>query len=126
MNKEALARLFYREVSKIELSKETDWSEKIDALFRLLNLLFVEMTRKEKLIQRLKNKPKDFTWSELTSLLTGLGFSEVKTGKTGGSRRRFINPSNIAITLHKPHPGNILKRYQIEQIIEILSGEKLI
>jgi len=84
------------------------------------------MTRKEKLIQRLKNKPKDFTWNELTSLLTGLGFSEVKTGKTGGSRRRFIHPGNIAITLHKPHPGNILKRYQIDQIIEILSGEELI
>ena len=84
------------------------------------------MTRKEKLIQRLKNKPKDFTWNELTLLLTGLGFSEVKTGKTGGSRRRFIHPRNIAITLHKPHPGNILKRYQIEQIIETLSGEKLI
>ncbi|ELS04159.1 hypothetical protein Xen7305DRAFT_00038870 [Xenococcus sp. PCC 7305] len=84
------------------------------------------MTRKEKLIQRLKNKPKDFTWNELTSLLTGLGFSEVKTGKTGGSRRRFIHPSNIVIILHKPHPGSILKRYQIEQIIEVLSGEELI
>ena len=84
------------------------------------------MTRREKLIQRLKSKPKDFTWNETTSLLTGLGFTEVKTGKTGGSRRRFINSDNVVITLHKPHPGNILKRYQIEQIIEILSGEELI
>ena len=84
------------------------------------------MTRKEKLIQRLKSKPKDFTWNELTSLLTALGFTEVKTGKTGGSRRRFVNSDLVVITLHKPHPGNILKRYQIEQIIEILSGEELI
>ena len=84
------------------------------------------MTRKEKLIQRLKSKPKDFTWNEMISLLTGLGFSEVKTGKTSGSRRRFINSSNVIIALHKPHPGNILKRYQIDQIIEILSGEELI
>lgn len=84
------------------------------------------MTRKEKLIQRLKSKPKDFTWNELVSLLTGLGFTEVKTGKTGGSRRRFVNSDNVVITLHKPHPGNILKMYQIEQIIEILSGEELI
>ncbi len=84
------------------------------------------MTLQEKLIQRLKSKPKDFTWNELTSLLTGLGFMEVKTGKTGGSRRRFVNSDNVVITLHKPHPGNILKRYQIEQIIEILSGEELI
>lgn len=84
------------------------------------------MTRKEKLIQRLKSKPKDFTWNELVSLLTGLGFTEVKKGKTGGSRRRFVNSDNVVITLHKPHPGNILKKYQIEQIIEILSGEELI
>ena len=84
------------------------------------------MTRKEKLIQRLKSKPKDFTWNELVSLLTGLGFTEVKKGKTGGSRRRFVNSDNVVITLHKPHPGNIFKKYQIEQIIEILSGEELI
>lgn len=84
------------------------------------------MTRKEKLIQRLKSKPKDFTWNETTSLLTGLGFIEVQKGKTGGSRRRFVDSNNVIITLHKPHPGNILKRYQIEQIIEILSGEELI
>lgn len=84
------------------------------------------MTRKEKLIQRLKSKPKDFTWNETTSLLTGLGFSEVKKGKTGGSRRRFIDSNSVVITLYKPHPGNILKRYQIEQIIETLSGCDLI
>ena len=84
------------------------------------------MTRKDKLIKRLKSKPRDFTWDETTSLLTRLGFVEVKTGKTGGSRRRFIGSSNIVITLHKPHPSNILKKYQVEQIIEILSKENLI
>lgn len=84
------------------------------------------MTKKEKLIQRLKSKPKDFSWNETTSLLTGLEFVEIKKGKTGGSRRRFVGFNNVVITLHKPHPGNILKRYQIEQIIEILSEEGLI
>ena len=49
------------------------------------------MTKKEKLIQRLKSKPKDFSWNETASLLTGLGFTEVKKGKTGGSRRRFVS-----------------------------------
>ncbi len=84
------------------------------------------MTRKEKLIRRLKSKPKDFTWDETKSLLTGLGFTEIKKGKTGGSRRRFIDSNNVVITLHQPHPGNLLKRYQIEQIVEILSAEGLI
>lgn len=84
------------------------------------------MTKQEKLIKRLKSKPKDFTWNELTSLLNKLDFIEVKTGSTGGSRRRFINSNNVAIILHEPHPNKIIKRYQMEQIIEILSAEGLI
>lgn len=84
------------------------------------------MSRKEKLIKRFLSCPKDFTWEELVSLLTGFGFEEASTGKTGGSRRRFINELGVIITLHKPHPQNILKRYQIEQIIEILRREGLL
>ncbi|MEA5509454.1 type II toxin-antitoxin system HicA family toxin [Crocosphaera sp. UHCC 0190] len=84
------------------------------------------MTRKEKLIKRLLSKPKDFTWEELTTLLNGFEFEERKTGKTGGSRRTFLNLSGVVISLHKPHPRNILKRYQIEQVIEILQQEGLL
>ena len=84
------------------------------------------MSRKEKLIKRFLSCPKNFTWEELVSLLIGFGFAEASTGKTGGSRRRFINETGIIITLHKPHPQNLLKRYQIEQIIEILRGEELL
>jgi predicted RNA binding protein YcfA (HicA-like mRNA interferase family) len=84
------------------------------------------MTRKDKLIKRLLSKPKDFTWNELTALLAGLGFEEVKTGKTSGSRRRFVNTDGMIIALHKPHPHNILKQYQIEQIIETLQQEGLL
>ncbi|MGK7887664.1 MAG: type II toxin-antitoxin system HicA family toxin [Crocosphaera sp.] len=84
------------------------------------------MTRKEKLIKRLLTRPKDFTWDEMRKLLAELGFEEVKTGKTSGSRRRFINSSGIIISLHKPHPKNILKMYQIEQLIAILNQEEML
>jgi hypothetical protein len=84
------------------------------------------MSRREKLIKRFLSCPKDFTWDELVSLLAGFGFEEVSPGKTGGSRRRFLNKAQIVITLHRPHPQNILKRYQLEQIIEILQGEDLL
>ncbi len=84
------------------------------------------MSRKEKLIKRLLARPKDFSWDELVSLLAALGFTEVATGKTGGSRRRFIDPNGIVLALHKPHPQNILKRYQVEQLIELLQGEELL
>ncbi len=84
------------------------------------------MGKKEKLIERLLQRPSDFTWNELTSLLKSFGYSEMKTGKTGGSRRRFIHSSAATITLHKPHPQNTLKKYAINQLIEQLRQEDLI
>lgn len=84
------------------------------------------MTQKDKLIKRFLSKPNNFTWDELKTLLAALGFEESNTGKTGGSRRRFVNFSGVVISLHKPHPHNTLKRYQIEQVIEILKQEGLI
>lgn len=84
------------------------------------------MTRKEKLIKRFLACPKDFTWDELVVLLSFFQFSEVSTGKTGGSRRRFINKEGLVISLHKPHPRKILKKYQIEQVMDILEQEGLL
>lgn len=85
-----------------------------------------KMTKKEKLIKRFLDKPSDFSWEELKKLLASFDFEEVKTGKTSGSRTRFVNDSGVIISLHKPHPRNILKIYQIEQIIDILQQEGLI
>jgi len=78
------------------------------------------MSKKEKLRLRLLAKPTDFTWSELERVLFDLGYEPKKTGKTGGSRRKFVHETAPLISLHKPHPGNILKQYQIEQIISTL------
>lgn len=78
------------------------------------------MGKIEKLRERLLSKPADFTWEELIKILSHFGFTELKTGKTGGSRRKFTDVSNNRIFLHKPHPGNILKRYMIEDVIEQL------
>ncbi|GAO43379.1 type II toxin-antitoxin system HicA family toxin [Flavihumibacter petaseus] len=75
---------------------------------------------KEKLLQRLLSKPKDFTWEELIGVLAMFGFSEKKNGKTGGSRRKFVNKNLEVISLHEPHPGNIIKRYVLDQLIEFL------
>lgn len=83
------------------------------------------MSRKDKLLKRFLSEPKDFSWDELTSLLLMLGFEEVQTGKTGGSRRRF-KKDEVIISLHKPHPKNILKQYQIKQVLEILKNEDLL
>jgi predicted RNA binding protein YcfA (HicA-like mRNA interferase family) len=84
------------------------------------------MGRKEKLLARLQQRPKDFTWNELTSLLTGLGYVQRKTGRTGGSRRRFVHPIAATITLHKPHPDRIVKMYVINDVLELLRREEMI
>ncbi len=72
------------------------------------------MTSSEKLIKRFRKKPKDFSFEELKRLLSYYGYTE-KQG--AGSRVIFINEkTNHKIKLHKPHPGNILKRYQLDII----------
>jgi len=47
-------------------------------------------------------------------------------GKTSGSRIIFSNQEHGSILLHKPHPGNALKRYQVKQLITLLAEEGLI
>lgn len=49
------------------------------------------MSKVEKLIEKLKSKPKDFTWDEKLKVLNYFGFEQMAQGKTGGSRRKFVN-----------------------------------
>jgi hypothetical protein len=85
------------------------------------------MSKKDKLIRRIKSSPRDFTWNELVTLMNNLGFEEISTGKTGGSRRKFYcNDNGLIINLHKPHPSSTLKSYAIEQVIEKLEEEGII
>lgn len=85
------------------------------------------MSSIDKLIKRLKSKPKDFTWDELVRLLDNLNFEEISKGKTGGSRRKFYHrKTGLIINLHKPHPKPIIKLYLIEQIIRKLEEDRLI
>jgi len=78
------------------------------------------ITKQEKLFKRLLNKPKDFSYNELIRLMTSLGYREIKSGKTSGSRGAFVCDGAHIIRLHKPHPNNELKEYQIIYIIEEL------
>lgn len=84
------------------------------------------MSRKDKLIARLLSKPKDFTFEELTALLGSFDYQQANLGKTSGSRVAFTNGGGDYIRLHKPHPRNILKPYQIEDIIAALQERGLL
>lgn len=79
------------------------------------------MTKAEKLLIRLLSNPKDFTFGELKTLLTGFGFQLSNAGGTSGSAVRFINfETGHIIRLHKPHPSPVLKQYLIKFIIKEL------
>lgn len=85
------------------------------------------MSKIEKQINRLKSKPKDLTYNEIKNLLNNLGFYENNKGKTSGSRVVFINIDlNKYIEIHKPHPSNILKPYQVNSIIKLLEEWRIL
>ena len=83
------------------------------------------MSELEKLKERLKSLPTDFTYNEAKSLLTKLGFKESDKGRTSGSRVKFARQDINNILLHKPHPKNILKRGTVKFLLEelIISGD---
>ncbi len=51
----------------------------------------LSMGTKEKLIERFRRQPKDFTFDELCRLFRVLGFEISQKGKTSGSRVEFVN-----------------------------------
>ncbi|KAF2333232.1 type II toxin-antitoxin system HicA family toxin [Flavobacterium daemonense] len=78
------------------------------------------MSKIDKLIEKLQSKPKDFTWDEFLKVINHFGYNQIPQGKTGGSRRKFINEKKELIILHEPHPQKVLKGYQLDIIIECL------
>jgi predicted RNA binding protein YcfA (HicA-like mRNA interferase family) len=80
------------------------------------------MGKKQKLFERLYSNPKDFRWSELTTLLNYIGYKQIQ-GK--GARVKFYRESpRSLISIHRPHPGEILKTYQVKDIIQKLEEDR--
>ena len=84
------------------------------------------MGRKEKLIKKLKSRPKDFTFDEAESLLKYLSYRRSNKGRTSGSRVMFVSDAYTPILLHKPHPRKELLDYQVDQLVAVLEQEGLI
>ena len=84
------------------------------------------MGQKEKLIARLLSQSKDFTFSDMETLLGYFEYKRNDKGRTSGSRVMFINDKYASIMLHKPHQRKELLDYQVKQVIEVLKQEGLI
>lgn len=82
------------------------------------------MGQHEKLLARLRSRPKDFRWEQLKTLLSGFGYGEEKGS---GSRRKFFNANTgVSISLHQPHPRNVLRSYQVKDVLDHLKQEGLL
>ncbi len=86
-----------------------------------------DMNKKDKLLRRFKNLPRDFTFDEMIALFQSCGFELNNKGATSGSRVVFVNQvDNKSYIMHKPHPGNIVKGYVMKQVLTFLKVNKYI
>lgn len=83
------------------------------------------MSKRDKLLERLQKRPKDFTFDEMKSLLSYFGY-ELKQGGTGSGVKFAKEGSNDVINFHRPHPDGILKSYLLDQVIEKLRKDGLL
>ena len=85
------------------------------------------MTKNDKLIERFKKLPTDFTFDEVVKLFATFGYSIHNKGNTSGSRIRFKKDGSCDfIDLHKPHPENIMKEWMMKTIYQHFKNKGLI
>lgn len=87
------------------------------------------MSRSQKALDKLLSEPppSDLTWDELVGVLTKLGYRQLPSGRTGGSRRKFYNQKKDAlICCHEPHPRPYVDRNALRDIVEHLRAYELI
>ena len=83
------------------------------------------MSSRNKLIERFKGFPNDFSFDELVRLLGGFGFTLSNKGSTSGSRVSF-DKGNESLTIHRPHPGNTLGKGVLKSIYRFLKNKGLV
>jgi hypothetical protein len=85
------------------------------------------MSKNEKLVKKLLEEPRNFTFDELVTLMRDFGYSAENRGRSSGSAIMFYNSAlNDKIMIHKPHPEKEVKRYVLLLIIEKLRNNKMI
>lgn len=79
------------------------------------------MSKFEKAKERIRNYPRDYTYTEARNLLIQMGFKEYNKGRTSGSRVKFYRSRDKeVILLHKPHPGDIMKIGSVRDLVDYL------
>ena len=81
------------------------------------------MTQWEKLLQKLRTKPRDFRYDDVKKLPEGTGLLLRREGKTSGLRVQLYDlPDGMPPwVMAKPHTsGSALKAYQISELVDFV------
>lgn len=82
------------------------------------------MSKHDKTLERMRRRPppSDLTWDSMVALLLSLGYKPLKTGTTGGSRRKFFHKDKNALILcHEPHPQTTVDKGCVKDVVEHLT-----
>ena len=79
----------------------------------------LKLSKKIKLLAKLKSAPANFTWDEVVKLMGACGF---KLLNRAGSARMFVHTNGTKVRLHEPHPQNTLHPYMVGYLLEGLKA----
>lgn len=86
------------------------------------------LTKKEKLIEKLFKKPppKDFLWEDFLTVMSGFGYERVKS-KKGGSHFNFYHQDtgHMIIGMVRSHPSGIIKSGYIKRACDGIEENEL-
>lgn len=77
------------------------------------------MAARDKLLERIKRKPKDFTVSELDTLMRNCGCA-CRHGGRGSSLRYYHLETGRVLIFDGPHPEKELYPFQIKKVLAFL------
>jgi hypothetical protein len=80
------------------------------------------VTQIDKLIEKLRSKPKSFKYSDLQKVMTHFGYIEDNAGKTSGSVVSFVDDDR-SITIHRPHPSDEVAQWALKKVVAFLKEE---
>lgn len=81
------------------------------------------MSKKEKLLERIKNNPKDVRFEVLSNILVGLGFNERQSRK--GTSHYVYTKDDIILTIPKKTPVNqVYVKEALDAIEKIFEQEE--
>ena len=82
------------------------------------------MAQKDDLLRRLLSRPRDFELRELETLLISFECTKSNAGRTSGSAIKFVYVNGDVkrvFSVHRPHPGNTLKQYILDEAVKFLT-----